>query len=757
MCLICQARDPSVTSYDSHLSGSTSTGVSSVSAALPSYSLDQIGAQLTHGYWQSNGSDWRKFNVSTGGTLTYDISGLDATGKATALQAFAAWTAATGIQFTAATLGSASIVFQNWDSGAYAYSYIAGHTITQSYVNVNTGWQAYGGYYLQTFIHEIGHAMGLGHAGNYNGAADFVPDAHYQQDSWQYSIMSYFAQWENTYTNASSNYVATAMMGDMVAMQWLYGTATNVNTGNTVYGDGTNLSQTGMDLNNSWAVTIFDSAGTDTINLASRAQSQRLDLRGGQFSDINGEVGNLAIMRGALIENAVTGNGNDTITGNEGDNAITSGAGNDLLVGSDGADTLDGGAGSDTVQLAGNFADHGFDMTGGIRVTHSGGSAVLLGIETLQFADGIAVAGSSADGSTFAFTATGAGYVSRVVTLDTGSAGNWASFTDTYDAEGTLLARVTLRDDGSSVTEDFTNTGSVVALTDDDNLYDWTTYTRTYDAGGQLVSSVMLMDNGVELATAYSGGVQTTLTATDTANINAWASYVDTYDGTGQRVSQSMTWDDGRVMDTVFSGGMRQTITMTDAANGYAWSSYTDTFNASGQRTAQSMTMDNGLVIDTLFGNGQRTSTTLTDTADVFVWQTSTTTFGAGGAVTRASLLLDDGRRITTDFDSGHRTQTAVEDTADRFGWDSYVDHFDFDGHRTQQVLTLDTGMEIDTHYYATGMRSSVTVTDGGEDFFWSSYTTTYDTAGHALQRTLVLDSGQEIVTHYAEPDYGLA
>ncbi|WP_373505712.1 M66 family metalloprotease [Aestuariivirga sp.] len=47
-------------------------------------------------------------------------------------------------------------------------------------MNVEAGWN--GGtagindYTYQTFIHEILHTMGLGHAGNYNGRANFVTD-----------------------------------------------------------------------------------------------------------------------------------------------------------------------------------------------------------------------------------------------------------------------------------------------------------------------------------------------------------------------------------------------------------------------------------------------------------------------------------------------------------------------------------------------------------------------------------------------------
>ena len=60
-------------------------------------------------------------------------------------------------------------------------------------------WHGLNTYAFQTYIHEIGHALGLGHPGNYNGEARYPNDAEFQNDSWAMSIMSYFGQTENTY------------------------------------------------------------------------------------------------------------------------------------------------------------------------------------------------------------------------------------------------------------------------------------------------------------------------------------------------------------------------------------------------------------------------------------------------------------------------------------------------------------------------------------------------------------------------------
>ena len=70
---------------------------------------------------------------------------------------------------------------------------------------------------------------------------------------------------------------------------------------------------------------------------------------GGWVSLAYGIHGGFTIANGVTIENARSGSGNDTLTGNDAANRLESGAGTDVLSGGLGNDVLIGGAGEDTL------------------------------------------------------------------------------------------------------------------------------------------------------------------------------------------------------------------------------------------------------------------------------------------------------------------------------------------------------------------------------------------------------------------------
>lgn len=293
--------------------------------------------------------------------FTVDLTGLadDAAMLAAARYALNIWSVSTGFTFTEAVDTRdepVDMLFDNEMAGAFAQSsyYIDGgeRGYTRAFINVSKTFQdgfpvgqrwGIGDYGVQTFVHEIGHALGLRHPGDYNAGQGPEPityenSAIYEMDTYQYSIMSYFSQ--RNYGDASYAFVATPMLIDYAAIVELYGSI-EANLGNTRYG-GPGL----YDFSIRAAFTISDSDGTDVIDLSGQTLGARLNLKAGSFSDVNGLVKNLAIAFDTVIENAVGGSGNDVIVGNAAANHLSGGGGDDSLYGGR-ADILSGGAGQD--------------------------------------------------------------------------------------------------------------------------------------------------------------------------------------------------------------------------------------------------------------------------------------------------------------------------------------------------------------------------------------------------------------------------
>lgn len=230
-----------------------------------------------------------------------------------------------------------------------------------------------GSYSYDTYLHEMGHVLGLNHPSD----STLLPVAG--EDQLKYSLMSYrsFNGDSTSGTYGNTFFPTTPMINDIAAIQYLYGANTAYHAGNNTYSwsDGEKIFE-----------TIWDAGGIDTIDASNQSDAVKIYLTPGKWSTIGGTFWNgqqyvhdcLTIAYGALIENAAGSKGNDTIEGNGANNTLIGNAGNDFLSGLAGNDILLGGLGNDTLAGGANN-DRLFGGAGNDKLFGSIGNDTLSG------------------------------------------------------------------------------------------------------------------------------------------------------------------------------------------------------------------------------------------------------------------------------------------------------------------------------------------------------------------------------------------
>ena len=150
-----------------------------------------------------------------------------------------------------------------------------------------------GSWHYATFLHEIGHSLGLKHpfedlSGGTSKSSEIMGD---QYDQYRYSLMSYtpiidqstYADYEGINLNANygggSYYPDTLMLYDVMSLQEIYGKNSN-STGDDTYA---------FEKNKPPFKAIYDTGGSDTLDLSKIVGGTTLDLSGNKISLIGSD------------------------------------------------------------------------------------------------------------------------------------------------------------------------------------------------------------------------------------------------------------------------------------------------------------------------------------------------------------------------------------------------------------------------------------------------------------------------------------
>ena len=623
-------------------------------------------------YWTNPGSLTFSFpdapgdyGYSPGTGITFNSAVTDNM-KAVVRSVLNAYASVSNLAFTELAAGSPDGTLRfargNNISTAFAYYPSGGESGGDAWFNATSyNSPVLGTYAYHTFLHEIGHALGLKHGHETTGPGAMTAD----KDSMEYSVMTYrsFVGHDLTtypyYVNASDSYAQSLMMYDIAAIQRLYGADFTTNGGNSVYTFSLTTGEMfingvgqGTPSGNKVFRTVWDGNGVDTYDLSNYTTNLAIDLTPGGYSDFNvggnfqrarldqGFDGSAAndYARGhlfnalqynndtrSLIENANGGSGNDTITGNAADNVLNGNGGNDTLYGNNGNDTLDGGTGVDS--LYGGDGNDTIIWDAGDNLAQVLGGT---GTDTLVVRNGTVPTSFNLVSHEFESA--------RLEMTDLAGTQAWSSYVQAYDVQWRLMGETGQYDNGATWATVFDAT----------NAQSYYYYRNEYDSLGRLTYQVLMRDDN-----SYSTSLW------DAPNALTWSHDDRYYDTLGRLVYSELHKDDNSWSRTSY-----------DAAGTQSWHHYDDYFNSVGQ-----------LVYQELHRDDNSWSRSIYDVGNTNIWSKADDYFNAAGQVTFHEIFYDTGGRAFT-----------IYDLDNAYGWREYSQVFDATGKLISYYGILDNG-----------------------------------------------------------------
>ncbi|MEP5760117.1 MAG: hypothetical protein ABJ327_12570 [Litoreibacter sp.] len=360
----------------------------------------------------------------------------------------------------------------------------------------------------------------------------------------------------------------------------------------------------------------------------------------------------------------------------------------------------------------------------------------------------------------------------------------WSSFATGFDEDGNVESTFEIRDNGTSIQENFHDDGYLISRRFDypsnENPNALDTLSTIFNADGSVERVFGTYENGTQYQDEYDDGVRVTRYQLDNPRdsgdgVKSWDYITINYDTQGQVTDKTTYYDNGVSTAELFENGVRISIIRNDRDDASSWSQIASYYDGSGAIDHVETSYDDGTEKLEFFDNGIRTSIRQSDNVDPFTgnapldggaktWNSIDTLYDASGTIEYRETRNDDGTVKIEGFDDGVRTtldqydniEPGTEDAPADGGvktWATISTRYDASGTIEFRETRNDDGT-VKIEDFDDGVRSQLLQydnvepgaegdgpADGGAKS-WAAIATIYDASGTIEFRTRLNDNG---------------